>query len=891
MTLSSGSRLGPYEIQALLGSGGMGEVYKARDTRLDRTVAIKVLPAHVATDPDLRQRFEREARAVAALNHAHICILHDIGQQDGIDYLVMEYLEGQPLGERLTKGALPVDQVLRYAIEIADALDKAHSQGITHRDLKPGNIMLTKGGAKLLDFGLAKLRQETAPTAPLSQLPTAEGGLTAHGTILGTLQYMAPEQLEAKEADGRTDIFAFGTLVYEMATGKKAFEGQSQASVISAIMSSDPPPISALQPMTPAALDRVVKRCLAKDREDRWQTARDLHVELKWIADGALEGAKAMVTDARPAVTRGRSILLWTLTGVVLGVLLASVTTAYLNRAETPAAQSLRRLAVSLPLAVQLVAQDQQGLELSPDGKQLVFAGRRAGVTQLYRRAMDQLEASPIPGTEGAVLPFFSPDGQWVGFFAGGKLKKVALMGGTPVPLCDTTGLQGADWGLDDMILFSSGDGAGLRRVPAAGGSPEPVTKLDSSQGELDHTFPHILPGGQVLLFTTASDYTHPKIAVQSLQTGLREILFDGVKPRFVPTGHIVFARAGSLWAVPFDSNRLEVTGSAAPLVEGVRMEFGVWPYFTIASDGTLVYVPGDSARQLVWVDRKGGVQPLGFPPRPYETPRLSPEGQRLALTIREENHDVWSYELARETSMRLTTAPGEDETPVWLPDGKRLVFAGDRPGGSNLLLKLADGSATEEKLLEIRGGHRHTDSVSPDGLILAFHEISPQTGGDIWVLSLQGDRKPRPFLQTPSNEIGARFSPDGRWIAYMSNESGQSEVYVQAFPGPGGKWKISTEGGVEPVWSRSSRELFYRNGDQMMAVDVAAQPAFNASKPRVLFKGQFDNIPWEANYDVSADGQRFLMIQAEETIAGASKIQVVLNWFEDLKRKVPAKQ
>lgn len=320
-------------------------------------------------------------------------------------------------------------------------------------------------------------------------------------------------------------------------------------------------------------------------------------------------------------------------------------------------------------------------------------------------------------------------------------------------------------------------------------------------------------------------------------------------------------------------------------------MEFGVWPYFTIASDGTLVYVPGDSARQLVWVDRKGGVQPLGFPPRPYETPRLSPEGQRLALTIREENHDVWSYELARETSMRLTTAPGEDETPVWLPDGKRLVFAGDRPGGSNLLLKLADGSATEEKLLEIRGGHRHTDSVSPDGLILAFHEISPQTGGDIWVLSLQGDRKPRPFLQTPSNEIGARFSPDGRWIAYMSNESGQSEVYVQAFPGPGGKWKISTEGGVEPVWSRSSRELFYRNGDQMMAVDVAAQPAFNASKPRVLFKGQFDNIPWEANYDVSADGQRFLMIQAEETIAGASKIQVVLNWFEDLKRKVPAKQ
>ena len=538
MPISPGARLGSYEVLSPLGAGGMGEVYKARDTRLDRTVAIKVLPSHLADKPQLRERFEREARTVASLNHPHICVLHDIGQQDGIHFLVMEYLEGETLAQRLDKGPLPLDQVLRYAIEIADALDKAHRQGVTHRDLKPGNIMLTKVGAKLLDFGLAKLRADAAPGVPFSQLPTAQDSLTVEGTILGTLQYMAPEQVEGKvdDVDARTDIFAFGAVVYEMATGKKAFEGKSAASVIGKIMQYDPPPMSSLQPMTPPTLDRVVKKCMAKVPEKRWQAASDLYDELKWIAEGGSETgmpAVAVTVAASPGWRRALPLVLTAVVAVILG----GIAVWILMRSGVLPPQPVSRFALTLPLTELLGARTSGMFEpvvaLSPDGTRLVYVANQ----QLYLRLMDSLEARPIPGTEGAAAPFFSPDGQWVGFFADGKLKKVSISGGAALTLCDAPNSRGASWGPDDTIVFAPTPNSGLFQVSAAGGTPQVLTTLKA--GDVAHDYPHSLPGGKAVLFRVwgSTSLATSRIEVHVLGTGERRVLVQGgTHVRYVPT-------------------------------------------------------------------------------------------------------------------------------------------------------------------------------------------------------------------------------------------------------------------------------------------------------------------------------------------------------------------
>ncbi len=670
-----------------------------------------------------------------------------------------------------------------------------------------------------------------------------------------------------------------------MLTGRQAFAGDTIADIVVAVMTKEPD-WAALPAATPPRVVELLRRCLKKDPRERLRDIGDARMEIEEARVAPLPPNEPVrILHSRTGWTSG---LRWTLTGILVGGLLATITVSKLQSGGSPAASSLKQLAIGLPPTIELVAHDKQGLALSPDGKHLVFPGRRAGVTQLYDRPLDGLEASPIPGTEGAARPFFSPDGRWVGFVAGGKLKKVALTGGTPVAICDVQNSNGATWGPDDLILFSSG---GLFRVSAAGGSPQRVTTPDANQDESDHQTPDILPGGQAVLFTTwTGGYAHPKITVQSLNTGQRRTLLDGMHPRFATTGHIVFFRAGSLWAAPFDLDRLDVTGSPVPVVQGVHVEWATWPYFTLANDGTLVYVPGAplDAKRLVWVDRKGAVQPLSAPPKPYDNPVLSPDGQRLAIVIREDNHDVWTYEPARGTLTRLTSDPGEDETPVWMPDGKRLVFAGNRLGAQKVLSTSADGTGAEEEVLGTRGGHRHAVSVSPDGQVVAFEEDSSATGFDVWVMPVQGDRKPRPFLRTQFTETGAKFSPDGRWIAYTSNESGESEVYVLAYPGPGGKWKISTGGGAEPIWARSGRELFYRNGDKMMVAEVTTQPTFTTSQPRVLFEGRFDTLPWNSNYDVTPDGQRFLMVQSADP-AGQNQLNVVLNWFEELKRLVPA--
>ena len=893
MGLRIGTQLGPYEILSAIGAGGMGEVYRARDTRLDRIVAIKVLPTHLADKPDLRERFEREARTIASLNHPHICTLHDVGHQDGTDYLVMEYLEGETLAERLKKGPLPLDQVLQYAIEISDALDKAHRKGITHRDLKPGNIMLTKSGTKLLDFGLAKLRQDAAPGSPLSQLPTANEGITAQGTILGTLQYMAPEQLEGGEVDARTDIFAFGAVVYEMVAGKKAFEGKSQASVISAIMSSEPQPISTLQPMTPPQLDRVVKKCLAKEPEKRWQDASDLCDELKWIAEGGSQVTLAPTASAKGIRALSRQSLIFGLCALVLGLAIAGLAVWSLKPSPIPPPKPVSRFTITLPPGQQLAGLDfGHALAISPDGTHLAYIATQGGIQQLYLRAMDSLDAKPLPGTERAFSPFFSPDGKWIGFSADGKLMKVSVDGGVPLTVCDAPSVTGVSWGDDDRIVFARQFGVfGLSQISAAGGKPQALTTKDPAKEEEAHLLPELLPGGKAVLFTEFSGILDDaQIVAQRLDTGERRVLVrGGTDAHYLPTGHLVYAGAGALMAVPFDPSRLQVTGNPISIADGISLRaYGV-AQVGISNTGSLVYVSGGiqgTELKLVWVDRKGAEQPLAAPPRAYQSPRLSPDGQRIAVVIHGANDDIWVYDIPRQTFTRLTFA-GQNLSPLWTRDGRRIIFRSSPTGSDrlNLFWKSADGSGEAERLTVSDYGQAPS-SLSPDGQVLVFDQLDPTTNWDLWMLPLTGDRKPRPFLQTPRNEWFTDLSPDGHWLAYASDESGQQEIYVRPFPTGGGKWQISTEGGIRPLWTRNG-ELVYRNGDNMMAVSIATHPTLSVGTPRLLFERHYEGLG--VYYDVTPDGQRFLMLKAsEQTEAAQTQVNVVQNWFEELKQKVP---
>jgi Tol biopolymer transport system component/predicted Ser/Thr protein kinase len=895
MAILSGKRLGPYEILSAIGAGGMGEVYRARDTRLDRTVAVKILPDHLSDRAELRERFDREARTVASLNHPHICTLYDVGHQDGIDYLVMEYLEGETLAESAEEAPLQLDQVLRYAIEISDALDKAHRKGITHRDLKPGNILLTKSGAKLLDFGLAKLSQDAGPTTPLSQRRTAESAVTAEGTILGTLQYMAPEQVEGKtnEIDARTDIFAFGAVVYEMATGKKAFEGKSQASLIAKILEIDPPPISSLQPMTPPALDRVVKKCLAKEPEKRWQAASDVCDELKWIAEGGAQISSLPTASVKGIHVLGRrTVPLIAVSAFIAAVIVGLA--AWNLKPAPPQPKPVLRLTITLPPGEQLAALDSPAIALSPDGTQLAYVAIRGGSRQIYLRALDNLESRPIGGTEGGNSPFFSPDGQWLGFFASGKLKKVSVSGGAAVILGDAGDPHGASWGSQGTIVFSPSTAGVLQRVSDAGGTPQPLTHLEKS--EVNNGWPEFLPGGKAVLFaasTISGNWTSAQIVVHSVGTGEQRRLLQGTHPRYAPSGHLVYAQGGTLMAVAFNSQRLEVTGAAVPVVEGVLQSVSKGDaQYSISATGSLVYAPGgvqSTQRRMVWVDRKGVEQALPAPARTYRYARISPDGERVAAGIEESENHIWLYDLRRETLTRWTFEGGVNIMGAWTPDGKRIAFQSDKEGPQNLYWQLADGGGGLERLTTSEYINA-PNSWSPDGQALAFIEIRPDTGYDILVLRLS-DRKVQPFLRTRFNESAPRFSPDGRWLAYISDESGRFEVYVQPYPGPGGgKWQVSTDGGTEPVWNPNGRELFYREGDKMMAVDVTTQPSFSAGKPKMLFEGPYVPTPVSfPNYDVSPDGQRFLMLKSiDQSQAAPTQINVVLNWFEELKQKVP---
>ncbi len=881
MALPAGTRLGPYEILSPIGAGGMGEVYRGRDTRLDRTVAIKVLAAHFSSQPDLRQRFEREARAVSSLNHPHICILHDVGHQDGVDFLVMEYLEGETLAVRLSRGPLPIEQAVPYAIQIADALALAHRQGVFHRDLKPGNIMLTKSGAKLLDFGLAKIAAP-AGAGSLTTSPTQGAPLTTAGTILGTFQYMAPEQLEGHDADARSDVFSFGAVLYEMVTGRKAFEGRTQASVAGAILHTEPPSASSLQPGLPPALDRLIRRCLLKDPEQRWQTARDLASELQWIVEA---GAPAPAPAAIPVPTRLREKLFWPVTAIAVVALLAFALSQF-RRPPEPA--EAIRFVISPPEKASFTGFPS----VSPDGRRVAaVVADASGKRAVWVRSLDALAAQPLPGSEESLFSFWSPDSRSLGFFSQGRLKTVAVSGGAPQVVCAVPESVGATWNQDGVILFGRFADV-VHSVPATGGVPVPVTSLDKSRQEVGHRLPYFLPDGRRFLYYAFSRQAENNaVYAGSLDSKEKKLVVRaGSAAVYAAPGYLLYLRENTLVAHRFDAGKLQVVGEPAVLAEQVGQLRAIsLGYFSASSTGVLTHFgEGTANSQLAWLDRTGKRLGSVGPPGAFSDPWLSPDEKRVALgriDRQSGNPDIWIMEFGRGTLSRFTFDPAMEHLPVWSPDGSRVAYDSHREGAGDIYQKMASGAGGEELLLKWPEGAGLSD-WSRDGKFLAYQSLNSKTHYDIWILPLSGDRKPVPFLQSEFNERSGQFSPDGRWMAYVSDESGRVEVYVQSFPPGGGKWQISTNGGAEPQWRRDGKELFYLAPDnKLMAVDIQSGKGFEAGVPKSLLEVRVGGVAALRNhYTVSADGRRFLINAAPED-APSSPITVVLNWTAALKR------
>jgi len=890
MALAAGTKLGSYEVVAQIGAGGMGEVYRAHDTKLARDVAIKVLPANFVNDPERLSRFQREARILAALNHTNIATIYGLEQTDGATCLVMELVPGETLAERVKAGPLAIEEALKIAAQIAEALEAAHEKQIVHRDLKPANVKVTpEGKVKVLDFGLAKAFAGDTSTEDMGNSPTLSMAATMQGVILGTAAYMSPEQARGKAVDKRTDIWAFGCVLYELLTGKQAFHGESTTEILASVLREEPD-WRALPASTPVKIRELLKRCLQKDSRQRLHDAADARIEIEEaLAAPAME---ELASAAKGVRALGRRAFLLSLCTLLLGVAVTGLAVWNLKPAPTLPPQPITRIVMTLPPGRVLAGfESGPAVALSPDGTHLAYVARQGDTQRLYLRAMDSLlEAQPIPDTDGASFPFFSPDSQWLGFYSSGALKKISVGGGTAVTIDNATVPVGASWGSRGMIAFAPTAASALQQVPDAGGTPQPLTRFE--KGDNSQRWPEFLPGAKAVLFSvgaSAANWANAQVALQTVGMGdRRNLIQGGTQPHYAVSGHLVYAQGGTLMAVPFDPKRLQITGASVPVVEGVTQSISTGAaQYTISNTGSLVYVPGGvqgAERSLVWVDRSGAEQPFAAPQHSYESPRISPDGQRIAVTF---DDQIWQYDLSRETLTRLTFAGNVNNRPVWTPDGKRIAFFSTKDGPLNLFWQLADGSGGLEKLatsdlLDV------PLSFSPDAQLLAFHEVNPMTGTDILLLRLS-DRKVLPFLRTPFNESDPRFSPDGRWIAYESDESGRSEIYVQPYPGPGGKSQVSRDGGTEPVWNRNGRELFYRSGNKMMAVEITTQPNIALGNPRVLFERQYvlATVPI-SNYDVSPDGRRFLMVKGDEQSTTATQINVVLNWFEELKRRVP---
>ena len=880
MPLTAGTRLGPYEVVSPLGAGGMGEVYRAKDTRLGRDVAIKVLPAGLSSSPESRARFEREAKTVSSLNHPHICTLFDVGREGDTDFLVMELVDGETLAQRLERGALPTGEALKLGSQIADALDRAHRAGVIHRDLKPGNVMLTKSGAKLMDFGLARATGLTGPSASgatlpmLTQSPTVAAPLTAEGTIVGTFQYMAPEQLEGSEADPRSDLWALGCVLYEMVTGRRAFDGRTQASLISSIMKDEPRSLLELAPVSPPALDRIVRACIAKDPDERLQTAHDVGLQLRWIAEaGSQSGAPA------PALARRRPRwLAWGLPAV--GVIAALMLTWVALGARKPAPEAIQAF-VDPPSGMSL-NEYACNVVISPDGRAILMAARDSSFQfSLWVRALGSDAARRLPDTQGALYPFWSPDGRDVAYFdmVGGKLMKVALAGGSPTTICDAKSGRGGSWNRDGTIVFAPASGGPLMRVSAGGGEVVAVTALDSTRNERAHRFPYFLPDGEHFLFAALPGGPNGwDIFVGSLRSrAVTRIMSARSTPVYAEPGYLLFERDGRVMAQKFDTGRLKLEGDPLAVAEAPEpSETDSEPVVSASRNGRLAMLRSTPPNtRLELVDRHGvTVTRHDLPPAPWSVLRCARDGKRAVVL---NGGDLWVVDLVRSVPMRFAPTTASDPSAVWSPGGDRIAYvskAGDREA-----IHIAGLDGRSDLVSTTDDAFKLVADWSPDGRFIVFEGLNPVTGWDIWLLPLEGDRKPVPYLRCSSQEGGGRISPDGRWLAYASDETGKWEIYVQSFPQPGKKVRVSLDGGGEPFWAHEGRELKYLRGRTVVVVPVEAGEEFNPGRPQTLY-----TIPeGRTSGDVVGDGDRWLTSIAD--VARPNDVRLILDWQALLKR------
>jgi eukaryotic-like serine/threonine-protein kinase len=877
--------LGPYEIQAPLGAGGMGEVYCARDTRLNRTVAVKILPSHLADNPEARQRLDREARTISSLSHPNICLLYDVGTQGGTSYLVMEYLQGETLADRLRKGPLPLDQVLKYGIEICEGLEKAHRSGVIHRDLKPGNIMLTKGGTKLMDFGLAK---PVVPVSPQSSgltqtLVTPPHPLTTEGMVVGTFQYMAPEQLEGREADARSDIFALGAVLYEMVTGRRAFEGKTTASTIAAIMAAEPPPISIVQPLSPPALEATVKSCLAKDPDERLQSAHDVKIQLKWIAENASSSRLAAVA---PAARRRGNGVAWLVAAFLLALLLGGASAWWVRARETPAAMYFNS---SLPFPAVYIA-------LSPDGRTLavVAFSDPANKNVIWIHPVGGRGATVVPGTEGAFYPFWAPNGRSIGFFADGKLKTVDIASGTSAQvLADAPFGRGATWNSDGVILFTPDAWSGLYRVPSSGGTPVAVTKPDVSQFQVSHRWPVFLPDGRHFLYLACNfsgRLDKNMIVVGSLDSDeKRPIANASTNAFYADPGFLLYWRDNALVAQRFDLRTYALSGE--PRIVSDAVQYFPQTNLAVFSVVGKTLVAQTSARkgasksQLTWFDRRGKQLGTVGPPELVANPKLSPDGRRVAVDqtdIDGRHVNIWIHELTSDAAARIGFGPWLEQVTVWSPDGKQVIYTANEKLFFSLYMKNADGSGSAENIMDFGTPQQGPWDWSRDGKY-----VLARKDRELWYMTMP-DRQTRPLIQSPWLIRNAQFSPDGKFVAYASSETGNWEVYVSPFPGFGSKWQVSRGGGEEPRWRRDGKELYYLAPDgRLMAAEVRTGAGFEAGFPSGLFVTH-TRQPISAmdffSYDVTPDGQKFLVNTKVDT-SNSAPLSVILNWSSEMEK------
>lgn len=887
----AGKILGHYHIVKKIGAGGMGEVYRAHDTELKRDVAVKVLPASLATDAERLARFRREAEVLACLNHPHIAQIYGLADSRKTPALVMELVEGETLAERMTRGPLPVDEALAICRQIAAGLAAAHDRGVIHRDLKPANIKIAPGGeVKILDFGLAKaIDSEPAPPIGTGAPTLTSPAMTHAGQILGTAAYMSPEQARGENVDRRADIWAFGVVLFELLSGKPCFSGQSVSDYVAAVL-RDEPDWQALPSQVPPRVIGLLRRCLKKDPLKR---LRDIGDALLDIEDAQTEPLAAPHSPAASPSAPWRRWAPWGLSAIFA---LAAVTAIFMTRTKSPAQrEDVIRASLALPVPLDLGERD--ALAISRDGRRLAFVGGVGHGTQIFIQDLAGFDARPLPGTEGGNAPFFSPDGEWLGFFTSNELKKISLRGGEPLVLRATPPVnRGASWGDDDRIIFAETMNGGLVRISAAGGTPEVLTELDVGAGELAHLWPEVLPGAKTVIFTIkmGESFDTARIAAQSLDTGKRQILIEnGTFGRYASCGDLLFMRGDTLFAAPFDAKRGRIGSDPVPVIEGVRLDpRNGCGQFAVAEPGTLVYVKGDARgikRRLVSVDRSGSVRPLLDEPGAFSEPRLSPDGRQFVIIIETSHQDLWLVDLARRNLARLTFALTEEFSPHWTPDGRRFIFGLGKAGGNPEISVIAsDGSGSPQAILAGVKFARFPNSVSPDGRFLAYTEALTDVDSDIWVLALEGKGSPTPVVKTPFNEFGAEFSPDGRFLAYVSNESGRPEVYVRPFPGPGLKRQVSVGGGTSPAWSKAGSEIFYRNGEDMMAAAVTLKPEFSSAAPRALFRGDYEEPArpdWPRNYEVMLDGE-FIMIKPDPE-ARPVQARAVFHWFEELKRQL----